>query len=480
MPTGARRVLAMLCVLVTVGAIVALGSGTVRALADTQPAVLQEAVDGWASEIGAPGMTVQIVDSDGVVAQASTGVDGRGAPVDDATPFVWGSVSKQLTAATVRGLERDGFVDENARVVDVVPQARQILVDPAVTVGDLIFHTSGLPHDITGTDDWTRRESAADAVATMYEPDGVAARGTFRYSSLNYLLLQAVVEMATDGSFADALEREVLEPAGATTTITDPEDFERSVPPGHVPFFGSARSIDVGVDAAGLGYGYLAGSISDLGRYAAWRLAELQNGESSMAEVDTGHGTTYGNGLFHESIGGQDVWWHSGAVPGYYAYVAFVPGENVAMVLAANRYGEIEAERIAAVGRNVTTLVVDGSTSDLPGSMAPIVLGVLLGALALLIGWIVLSVYRVLTGRTKESSFAGAAIRVLIVVVGAGVTVIGVYVGVPMLVGATPTVMALWAPDVAVMFWVLLGAVCLTATLLVVSQVVGYGKSRRH
>ncbi len=477
MPTGARRVLVMLWVVVIVGAVVAVGS--VQATADTQPAVLQDAVDGWASEIGAPGMTAQIVDSGGVVAQASTGVDGRGLPVDSATPFVWGSVSKQLTAATVQGLERDGVVDENARVVDIVPQARQVLEDSAVTVGDLIHHTSGLPHDITVTDDWTRRESATDTVGTMFELDGVSARGTFRYSSLNYLLLQAVVEMATGESFADALAREVLEPADATTTITDPENFVRSVPPGHVPFFGSARAIDVGVDAAGLGYGYLAGSIEDLGRYAAWRLVELQGGEGAMAEVNTGQGTTYGNGLFHESIDGQDVWWHSGGVPGYYTYVALVPGEDVAMVVATNRYGEIEAERIAAVGRNLTTLVVDGSISDLPGSIAPIVLGVLLGVLALLSGWIVWSVYPALTGRATERSFAGAAIRVLIIAVVAGAAVVGVYLGVPILVGATPTVMALWAPDVALMFWVLLGAVFLTAALLVVSQVVGYRKSRR-
>ena len=113
--------------------------------------------------------------------------------------------------------------------------------------------------------------------------------------------------------------------------------------------------------------------------------------------------------------------------------------------------------------------------------MAALIVTIVLygGALALLIGWIVLSVYRVLTGRTKGRSFAGAAIRVLIVVVGAGAAVVGVYVGLPMAVGATPTVMALWAPDVAVMFWVLLGAVFLTAAPLVVSQVVGYRKFRR-
>lgn len=424
-------------------------------------------------------MTARIVDTDGVLDEASTGQDGNGTPIDGATPFVWGSVSKQLAAATVLGLERQGLVDDDAPVVEVVPQARNLVSDPAVTVGDLIHHTSGLPHDIAVTDDWTRRESATDAVASIPGVESVSARGTFRYSSLNYLLLQAVVEQVTDGSFADALDREVLQQAGASATIADPDEFVRVVPPGHVPFFGSAKSIDVGVDSAGLGYGYLAGSIEDLGRYASWRLGQLQEIEVADSEVDTGRGTAYGNGLFHETIGGQEVWWHSGAVPGYYTYVALAPESNKAMVLATNRYGELDADRVAALGRNFATLTLDGSTSKLPGSTAAAVLGVLLGIVTLVVASIVWTTIRLVKGRVKERSLAGAVVRIVATVALGGLVLVGAYLGVPALVGPSLPVMAVWAPDVTLMFWILLGVVFVAAALLVANLAVGYRKSGR-
>ncbi|MGV8874685.1 MAG: serine hydrolase domain-containing protein [Rhodococcus sp. (in: high G+C Gram-positive bacteria)] len=473
--TGTRR-----CIVgVLMSLVVLLGLAPGPATATTLSASdLQDAVDGWTDAIGAPGMSVRIVDRDAVVAEASSGVDGNGDPVDAATPFVWGSVSKQFTAATILGLEDEDAVDGSTPVVDVVPQARGMLADPATTVDDLVHHTSGLPHDITVTDDWSRRGSAADAVATISQPAGTTGRGNFRYSSLNYLLLQAVVESVTGKSFAEALDAQVLAPAG-TTAITDPEQFTRDVPPGHVPFFGSARPIDVGVDTAGLGYGYLAGSSEDLGRYASWRLSRLQNGEDALPEVDTGEGTDYGDGLFHENIAGQDVWWHSGAVPGYYTYVAFVPGIDKAMVLATNRYGEIEAEHIAAVGRNLTTLVLDGSTTVLPPSSAWTVLGAVFAAVAVLLAIIVWVTIRLFTGQVRPRTLGGAAIRIAITTVLGGSVLIGAYIGVPAVVGASLSVMELWAPDVTLAFWILLGTVFLASALVVTDQVVNYSRTRR-
>lgn len=468
-----RMFVGVLSIIATFGLLVTSAAAKVQS-----PGALQNAVDDWASEIGAPGMAVQIVDLDGVQEQASTGVDGHGDIVDSSTPFVWGSVSKQFAAATVVGLERQGVVDPQASVVDIVPQARPMLADPATTVDDLVHHTSGLPHDITVTDDWTRRGSATDAVASIAQPPGVKERGEFRYSSLNYLLLQAVIEQSTGETYAQALADEVLDPAGADSTITDPDEYTRDIAPGAVPFFGSAKPIDVGVDSAGLGYGYLAGSIDELGKYASWRLGQLRDGEDAVPEEDTGQGTEYGDGLFHENISGRDVWWHSGAVPGYYTYVALVPGENKAMVLASNRYGEIEADRIAAVGRNLTTLVLDGSTTDLPASPAFVVLAGMLGLVVVLVGLIVWVTVRLFTGRTKEKTLTGAAIRSLVVAIVGGVLLVGAYIGVPSLVGASLSVMWLWAPDVTLSFWILLASVFLATALVVANEIVGYSRFR--
>lgn len=433
---------------------------------------LQVLLRQWAAEIGAPGMAAQIVDSDGALSVAFAGVDGDGRPVDGSTPFVWGSVSKQFAAATARGLEREGILDTSSPVVEVLPQARRVVTDPAVTVDDLVHHTSGLPHDITVTDDWTRRGSAVDAVSALDAPEGTGDRGEFRYSSLNYLLLQAVIERTGGSSYTSAVRRVVLDPAGADA-ITDPQVFVETVAPGHVPFFGFSRPVDVGVDSAGLGYGYLAGSIDDLGRYASWQLRELQNGDAGSREVSTGQGSTYGDGLFHERIGDHEVWWHAGAVPGYYTYVAAVPSMDTAIVLTANRYGEVEAERIAAVGRNLTTSVTSGSATELPASEASTVLGVLAAIIAALVVGIGVRVVRIVSGRTPPLTARSAVMRG-VTAVSVGAAAAAVVFGLSEATGSDLSVAGRWAPDVALLVWTLLGAIAVAAVVAVLGQVVGF------
>ncbi|KQU29434.1 MULTISPECIES: serine hydrolase domain-containing protein [unclassified Rhodococcus (in: high G+C Gram-positive bacteria)] len=471
--TGARRVVAVF-----------LGALTLLALSICPAAgrghdeeSLQGLVTRWASEIGAPGMAARIVDSDGARSAAFVGVDGDGHDIDGSTPFVWGSVSKQFAAATARGLEREGVLDATSPVVEVVPQARRVLSDPAVTVDDLVHHTSGLPHDITVTDEWTRRGSATDAVTALDAPKGAGPRGEFRYSSLNYLLLQAVIEQAGGSSYADAVRRVVLDPAGSDA-ITDPQLFVDSVPRGHVPFFGSTRPVDVGVDSAGLGYGYLAGSIDDLGRYASWRLRERHDDEARYREVPTAQGSTYGDGLFHERIDGHDVWWHAGAVPGYYTYVSVIPSLDTAIVLAANRYGEIEADRLAAVGRNLTTSVTGGRTSELPESSASTVLGALAAIIATLVVGIGVHAVRIVSGRMPQRTRGVAVVRGVVAVGVGTAAAVAVLFGLSSSTGAGLSVAGRWAPDVALLVWVLLVAIAAAAVVDVLGQVVGCRRVR--
>ncbi|MGW5269181.1 serine hydrolase domain-containing protein [Rhodococcus sp. NPDC003994] len=466
-----RRVVVMSVAAILVG-------GSVASAQVTDVPSLQDAVVRWSGETETPGLAAQIVSTEGVVDSAETGVDGHGAPIDDATPFVWGSVSKQLAAATVLQLQSEGLVALSDAVTDRVPQAVEMLGGTDVTVSQLIHHTSGLPHDVSVTDDWSRRGSATDTVATLQRPDGATPPGDYHYSSLNYLVLQAVVESVTDGFYADALRRTVLEPAGATDVVVDATSFTDTVPPGSAPFFWTTRTVDIGIDSAGWGYGYLAGSVGDLGRYATWRLDRLRSGEPVGDAVETGRDTLYGNGLFRERIDGHDVWWHAGAVPGYFAYVALVPDENRAMVLLANRYGELEADRLAAMGRNLTHLVLGGPTPSLPSSSAPGVLAALAAVIVALLLWAAIVMRGMRRGGEPRSRRA-SVVRIGLTIVVAAAVVIGSITAVPSVVGVAPDAMWRWAPDATVMFWALLGSVMAVAGVIVLREVAGQRRSGR-
>ena len=73
-----------------------------------------------------------------------------------------------------------------------------------------------------------------------------------------------------------------------------------------VQLFTAAKPQQVGVDEAGLVYGYLAGSVTDLSAFAGWWMQKIkQNPPASQ-------GKEYGSGLFKEEFDGQEIWWHSG------------------------------------------------------------------------------------------------------------------------------------------------------------------------
>ncbi|MDV8024263.1 serine hydrolase domain-containing protein [Rhodococcus sp. IEGM 1330] len=395
-----------------------------------------------AEELGLPGVAFRVVSEHEVLENLEYGLDGDGAPIDERTSFVWGSVSKSVTAATVYSLAEHQALTLNGTVNSILPESDSI-VPGDVTIHDLIHHTSGLPHDVTELDVWGRTERALDVVPTLHVT--VADRGTFRYSSLNYLLLQAIVEKVTAEPFADVAARETGVHTAATVT------------PGHVPFFTFPRSIDTGIDSAGMGYGYLSGSIDELSRYASRQLSAPAS--NSPDTVPTGSGAAYGYGWYVETLpDGTEMRWHSGAVPGYFTHVALVPERHLAVVFATNRYGELEADKLASAARSLVLarLGVDEPRAAGFGRyetalIASTTLAVLLALCAI----------RILFGfRTAPGRWAPA--HILMATIAGGV----LYFATPMVAGAPISTLAHWAPDVTLLFWIVLAELAVIAVAL--------------
>ncbi|MBY4228090.1 beta-lactamase family protein [Rhodococcus fascians] len=399
-------------------------------------------VEHVADVLGLPGVALRVVSGGEVTEDVAVGMDGNGSPIDGGTPFVWGSVSKSVTAATVQALVAQHRLDLTDRVEDVLFESNSI-ISADVTVADLIHHTGGLPHDVTALDVWGRTERALDVVPTLrLTPDDP---GSFRYSSLDYLLLQAIVERITDEPFADVVARET----GVYT--------REAVPPGHVPFFTFPRRIDTGIDNAGLGYGYLAGSIDELSRYASSQLTTVAS--TGRDAVPTGSGLSYGFGWYVETLpDGTEMRWHSGAVPGYFTHVALIPDRHMAVVFATNRYGELEAEQLASAARALvlTRLGFDQPRATGPGLGAM----VLIGSTAVAVLLAVCAIRILLRLRTAPGRWAPA--HVLIAVAAGGV----LYFATPTLTGVPISTLGRWAPDVTVLFWLVLTELAVIAVAL--------------
>ncbi|MDO5511593.1 serine hydrolase [Corynebacterium sp.] len=252
--------------------------------------------------------------------------------------YQFGSVSKTITAAAVE----DAGIAPTTPVEVVLPSLRDTeLAHRGTTIADLLAHTSGLPHDVTVTDH--HRSDRASDILPEVAALPLGDHGTYRYSSLNYLLLQAVLEER----FPDA----------APTTpglVTDGD-----VPAGSAPFLTWRVPLAARHDAAGLGYGYLAGDITTLGDFASRQLAAPSAAwrEETML-IDAGTGAT----------GATEVtaYRHSGAVPGYFAHVTLVPERDRAVVLLTAYYGELDAHRLNAWADNVVRTELGGRAEPLP------------------------------------------------------------------------------------------------------------------
>lgn len=142
----------------------------------------------------------------------------RRRPARTDTPYHLASLGKQFTATAVLQLEAAGRLrtsDPIARHLDGVPDDKQ-----AITIDQLLHHTSGLPYlSSGGLDDVIR---FPDAVREALAESLVFVPGDhYAYSNVGYLLLAAIVERASGERYADYLRAHLFAPAGLTATGTD-------------------------------------------------------------------------------------------------------------------------------------------------------------------------------------------------------------------------------------------------------------------
>ncbi|HZF43667.1 MAG TPA: serine hydrolase domain-containing protein [Sphingomonadaceae bacterium] len=139
--------------------------------------------------------------------------------------WIWGSVSKQVTAALVASEVDRG----NLKFEDIVATRLPGFRDPQgrrATVRQLLQHTSGLPNPYAGVAEgqvpafFLRQGEAlggvADAVGFCAGPP-VGEPGRFSYNNCDTIVAGAILERATGRSFAELLEERITKPLGMAT-----------------------------------------------------------------------------------------------------------------------------------------------------------------------------------------------------------------------------------------------------------------------
>jgi CubicO group peptidase (beta-lactamase class C family) len=152
-----------------------------------------------------PGVATAIIDHGAVVHTTAQGMATDTTSVDEHTLFLVASISKTFVAALILGLVEDGTIslDEPAETYLGYPVRSPMSPDHAITVRELMAHTSGMVDDwvalgqVTVTGDPT---TTLGQFASAYVPEDLhytTASGTrFDYCNAGFGVLGAIVEAA--------------------------------------------------------------------------------------------------------------------------------------------------------------------------------------------------------------------------------------------------------------------------------------------
>jgi CubicO group peptidase (beta-lactamase class C family) len=289
------------------------------------------------------------------------------APVTTATLFNIGSISKSFTALGIAQLVDQHQVELDAPVIKYIPDLR--LSDPraaqAVTLRQLLSHTSGLPPD----DQWPQQVPATrEGIVSEFANMPITAQpGTrFQYCSRCIVLAAYVLERITGQSWEAYTRAHIFEPLGMTAASFGPLGLEQAadraqpyrhdavlgevpVPWGRLQYLeplGPAGGIDANIDEMAR-YALLQlddGTISGHQVLSAQMMAELHRPEIAVGPDWTPAARTedmhYALGWFTASVRGVNLVFHNGANPGFRAAIFLMPSTKAGVVILTN--GESE------------------------------------------------------------------------------------------------------------------------------------------
>ncbi|HYJ63718.1 MAG TPA: serine hydrolase domain-containing protein [Parafilimonas sp.] len=308
-----------------------------------------------------PGASVAIVEDNKTLFKKSFGVSNieTGEKISSSTNFNICSLTKQFTALSILQLAEKNKLSLTDKLSHFFPEINKNMAD-AITVKDLLTHSSGIPDHYDYTDTKNMRHAhdsdvlnAIKNADTLYFKPG----SKFQYSNTAFCLLALIIEKTSGLNYSDYLKRNIFQPAGMKhTTVWNEQTkifspaigyswdsaknkFEQSGPDEHV-FFSTE------------GDGGIYTSVDD---YLKW-FAALQNdkifsrkiiNEARSIEftIDAEKKLGYGYGWFIDESTTPKKVYHSGSNGGFRTFSFTIPKENFLIVIFSNR-DDIDIEEV--------------------------------------------------------------------------------------------------------------------------------------
>ncbi|MBX3388317.1 MAG: serine hydrolase [Phycisphaeraceae bacterium] len=322
-----------------------------------------------------PGLAVAIIKGEEIVYAKGFGfrdVDAK-LPVTENTLFPIGSATKAFTTFVMGQLVDDGKLDFDKPVINYLPEFRlyDTVLTERITPRDLVTHRSGLPrHDLLWYGNTPR--SREDMVRRLaYLPNNKDLRGAWQYNNLMFLTAGVLEERLTGESWEENIRARILAPLGMKRTTLRNTDSEKDSDYALGYRLNDETDKVERMDFRDITTMGPAGSIcSSVTEMSEWVKLNLSDGavggkrlikESTLKDLHApqmsmGEGSPenpqiipvgYAMGWFVDVFGGNRRLHHGGNIDGFSAMVAFLPREDVGVVVLTNMNGTGLPETVA-------------------------------------------------------------------------------------------------------------------------------------
>lgn len=199
---------------------------------------------------GHGGGVIRISGPQGVLCEEAAGLvagSGSGRMTVD-TPFEIASITKAVTATTVLRLIEQGKLHLDSPLSEVLPGGPSRGFQGAITVRQLLSHTSGLPNYWTdGARDRAGNNAFLSAFVAepgrLWQPEEILAHSRaipakrpgsrFHYSDTNYVLLGLIIERAAGKPLHHVFREQIFDPLGMNATWLTYRGKPRGAAPSH-------------------------------------------------------------------------------------------------------------------------------------------------------------------------------------------------------------------------------------------------------
>ncbi len=344
-------------------------------LSDGMLAVVNEnrqAVQQFMTDAEIPGLSLALVDRDGILWAAGFGYADKNKklPMTTETLSAACSFTKVITATAVMLAVQDGLVGLDVPIIEYIPDFSvnsryEENPQEKITLRHLLTHSSGLPRETTVGNSWEMLEAPFEehiqSISTVWLKHKVGEK--WSYSNIGVDLVAHILQVRTGKAYAEFLRETICEPLNMSDSSADLTVI-RQHPNRAAPYMPHVE-ISLGVLESYRGAGSVFTSAENLARFIQFHLNRGRVDDDSILDerlIDsmyTGSPLYYAPGrdqglgvLIYTLPDGKHIVGHDGAGPGFTSRVWWYPEYGFGGLVLA-RSPDLSAENEGAWLENV-------------------------------------------------------------------------------------------------------------------------------